>query len=611
MSKYILKIMLKVMINRIYMSSVILILLLFTQERLYSQSSNQNYVVTETMLDESGRSVKSVQYYDGLGRPTVLAAGGVNTKGNYVYSMLEYDMLDRECKTWQPAVGGTAPGIISVNDIVSLSKSTYSDNHAFGEMKYDALGRQTFKSTSGDSWSGKGVKTEYLTNDSTCHKVRRYTLKNGLPDNSVANYYEQGSLSCIKTTDEDGHTIEVYKDFLGNVVLERRNGNNDTYYVYEKNLLRMVIPPLYQTQKLSTLLYKYEYDNYNHCVKKTLPGGVIIKYWYDKYDRVSFMQDGRLTGTKQFRFYLYDGLGRTVVQGLTKDTVGKSDCKKYIATANYDKGSASVASTGYKMSTSATIDNPAIEIVNYYDGYGCLSLASFSKIKSNVSIDKNICTTSLQTAQYVATSDGGNVLRMMLYDEKGRCNSSYTTYPDGKCVNTITTYSFTDKPTLIQKIIHNFAKQPDIIRHEFTYDTISDLLLKETLAFNSNPKVTLYENSYNGIGQVKSVNIGSGKMSTDYSYDVHGWTKSINSVLNSNNKLLFNESLYYADGSGRKCYNGNISEVRWISGDYPMGTDIFNGYKYYYDGMDRLTAATYTYGHKVLSTSSPTLIKVM
>ena len=46
-----------------------------------AQTMSENYVKTETVLSGNGlKSSLSVQYYDGLGRPSVLAAGGVNTE---------------------------------------------------------------------------------------------------------------------------------------------------------------------------------------------------------------------------------------------------------------------------------------------------------------------------------------------------------------------------------------------------------------------------------------------------------------------------------------------------------------------------------------------------
>ena len=65
----------------------------------------QNYVKTETMLNESGsRKTTSVQFYDGLGRPSLSATNSVNTSGKYVYRLQTYDHIGREYESWLPVV---------------------------------------------------------------------------------------------------------------------------------------------------------------------------------------------------------------------------------------------------------------------------------------------------------------------------------------------------------------------------------------------------------------------------------------------------------------------------------------------------------------------------
>ncbi len=45
---------------------VSLVMMSMNAPRLFAQTTTQNYIVSETMLDSTGsRSMKSVQYYDG------------------------------------------------------------------------------------------------------------------------------------------------------------------------------------------------------------------------------------------------------------------------------------------------------------------------------------------------------------------------------------------------------------------------------------------------------------------------------------------------------------------------------------------------------------------
>ena len=71
-----------------------------------AQTSTENYVMTETRLDANGtNAVKSVQYYNGLGYPTVSVAN-VGGSGQTAYSLTTYDAVGRSmviacnCTVW-------------------------------------------------------------------------------------------------------------------------------------------------------------------------------------------------------------------------------------------------------------------------------------------------------------------------------------------------------------------------------------------------------------------------------------------------------------------------------------------------------------------------------
>ena len=73
----------------------ILAVLLFVPAMMLAQSSTENYVKAETMLNAHGNNAMvSVQYYNGLGYPTVsVATTGDN--GHTSYSLVTYDALGR------------------------------------------------------------------------------------------------------------------------------------------------------------------------------------------------------------------------------------------------------------------------------------------------------------------------------------------------------------------------------------------------------------------------------------------------------------------------------------------------------------------------------------
>ena len=67
-----------------------------------------------------------------------------------------------------------------------------------------------------------------------------------------------------------------------------------------------------------------------------------------------------------------------------------------------------------------------------------------------------------------------------------------------------------------------------------------------------------------------------------YAYNIRSWLTGI-----SGSKLT--QNLYYNTGSGTAQYGGNISSMTWKAGN----ESVIRGYKFTYDGLSRLTSATY------------------
>ena len=70
-----------------------------------SPSSNQNYVHTKTMTDDSGtKFLETVQYYDGLGRPMQTVQFGITPDFADLVTYQEYDAYGRDSTAWIPVV---------------------------------------------------------------------------------------------------------------------------------------------------------------------------------------------------------------------------------------------------------------------------------------------------------------------------------------------------------------------------------------------------------------------------------------------------------------------------------------------------------------------------
>ena len=562
-----------------------------------------NFVETKTFLDAgTANPVKAIQLYDGLGRPSVHADNGLNSDGTFVYSKLEYDTNGRQSKSWLPCTNAFQNFSTNPNMRV-LTFSMYGDGNAYSRTTYDVLGRPVFVSTPGEQWHShnKGKTMRYVVNVSSEDAVRHF-----IPDSdndsgiSEGEPYTASSLTGEETVDEDSVATMVFRDLAGNVVLERRNGSNDTYYVYNNlGQLRFVLPPMCtnpaDTMQLKRYAYEYRYDAKGRCIWKRLPGCDPERYWYDKYGRISFIQNERLKSHFQFRFYLYDGLNRLAVQGITSDTIGKTS-KNYVAKVVFDPNNSSVGNTGYNFAGTGTILLPTVEIANYYDGYDFLSLQSVQNVLNGQNFTKSnpSCATTLQTGSLTATSDGHFLCNVFYYDEKGQLIDSRQTLLNGTVMTGTTTYSFTGQPLQTVTSLRMGYMTPTVTE-TYTYDSKSDKLRSATLSFG-NGAIPVSGITYDDLGRVQTKDYHGGSIRTSYSYDLHGWVTELTST-KANGTRLFQEDIHYADNSATNCYNGNISMVRWLSGDNPMGQNICNGYTYTYDGMNRLTGASFGMGN--------------
>ena len=124
----------------------------------------------------------------------------------------------------------------------------------------------------------------------------------------------------------------------------------------------------------------------------------------------------------------------------------------------------------------------------------------------------------------------------------------------------------------------------------YTYDHAGRLTtVKHKL--NSQAEVTLVSNTYDELGRLKSqAPHGSAANKLAYSYNIRGWLTGISSG-------KFTQSLHYNTGTGTPQYGGNVSSMTWKAGNEATT----RGYKFAYDGLNRLTSATYGEGTNITS----------
>ena len=364
-----------------------------------------------------------------------------------------------------------------------------------------------------------------------------------------------GQLSVVKTTDEDLNASYTFTDKMGHVVLTRQmkgSETHDTYYVYDdKGNLCFVLQPMYQSSaNLDQYAFQYKYDGRNRCIWKKLPGAGYMEMVYDNADRLVFSQDGnqRALTSGNWTYYKYDGLNRLTEQGTCTN----------------------------KVTTSGT----NVLVQHFYDSYAFRSQAGFNN--SNFPDDASGNGKGALTASVATVLGSSNkIYTAYYYDIKGRVVKTVQSNLLGGYDVTATIYTFTDKPATVTHTHTASGKPTRTEMYTYSYNHADRLLkVEHTLG---GTKITLADYAYDNLGRLQSKSLhGSATNKLTYAYNVRGWLTGI-----SGSK--FTQNLYYNTGTGTAKYNGSISSMTWKAGN----ESTVRGYKFTYDGLDRMLNATY------------------
>ena len=370
---------------------------------------------------------------------------------------------------------------------------------------------------------------------------------------SIRNF--SGQLSVIKTTDEDLNVSYTFTDEMGHVVLTRQmkgSETHDTYYVYDdKSNLCFVLQPMYQSSaNLDLYAFQYKYDGRNRCIWKKLPGAGYMEMVYDNADRLVFSQDGnqRALTSGNWTYYKYDGLNRLTEQGTCTN----------------------------KVTTSGT----NVLVQHFYDSYAFRSQAGFNN--SNFPDDASGNGKGALTASVATVLGSSNkIYTAYYYDIKGRVAKTVQSNLLGSYDVTATIYTFTDKPATVTHTHTASGKPTRTEMYTYSYNHADRLLkVEHTLG---GTKITLADYAYDNLGRLQSKSLhGSATNKLTYAYNVRGWLTGISGT-------KFTQNLYYNTGNGTARYNGSISSMTWKAGN----ESTVRGYKFTYDGLDRLLNATY------------------
>ncbi len=549
---------------------IVLLISMIAACTVSAQVSTQNYICSRKMLNNTGSShVDDISYFDGLGRPfqSVNKTVQNNVTKQRLATLLEYDYYGRETNMWLPT--SVMADYVEVNTFrnTAVGSSGYNDSYPYSQSIYEAspLNRPLQQYGAGKLWhsNNRAVRTEYLVNASDSDRACKFYTVNGTSLSGGTEFYAANLLNVIKTTDEGNNVSYTFTDKLGRIVLTRQmNGTeaHDTYYVYnDKGNLCFVLQPMYQTTAdIELYAFEYKYDGHGNCIWKKLPGAEYIEYVYDNYDRMTYSQDGNQRKNNRWMYYQYDAMGRPSGQG---------ECTE----KNRDS-------------------NPVQHIRSYYDGYYILSQSGFNNPdfpKGNTSYIKGRLAGSIISV----LGSGSKIYIAYFYDIKGRVMQETRSNLLGGHDVTITTYTFTDKPATVTHIHTASGKNTWIEVYTYSYDHADRISkVQHTLGGTT---ITLYDATYDDLGRLKTKSLhGSTTNKLTYTYNLRGWLTGITGT-------RLTQNLYYNTGVGTAKYNGSISSMTWKAGN----ESTVRGYKFTYDGLDRLLNGTYGEGEQLNSNS--------
>ena len=471
---------------------------------------------------------------------------------------------------------------MSPSAIKSAAPGNYSsDSRPYSKPVYSVspLDRILKRYSPGAAWASKPVTMDYLANSSDVNCINYSVSSSGALVNNGT--YAAGQLRVVKRIDEDQHVSYTFTDKQGHILLERQmqgSEQHDTYYVYnDLDNLCFVLQPMYQSvSNLDQYAFQYKYDNRNRCNWKKLPGASAVSYVYDEADNMIFSQDGKQYASKQWSFYLYDKFHRLAVQGVCSNT-NTAAVSNVIVSCTRVNSNSGLGNSGY--TSSFALVSPEVHRVNYYDDYAFRSLTGFDNAGfPAATIDaKGYVTGSVITVLGSSTK----LYSANYYDFEGRITKTVQGNLLEGYDTTNTVYTFTGKPNTVTHTHTASGKTTRTEVYTYTYDHADRISkVRHSLGGTS---ITLYDATYDNFGRLLTKQYhGTSTNKLTYAYNLRSWLTGISGT-------CFTQNLYYNTGVGTAKYNGSISSMTWKSGN----ESTVRGYKFTYDGLDRVLNATY------------------
>mgnify|MGYP000366371956 FL=1 len=173
------------------------------------------------------------------------------------------------------------------------------------------------------------------------------------------------------------------------------------------------------------------------------------------------------------------------------------------------------------------------------------------------------------------------IYKAFYYDIKGRMTKSVQNNLLSGYDITSTVYTFSDKPSGVSHTHTASGKSTRTEVYTYTYDH-ADRISKVQHSLGGTA-IALYDATYDNFGRLLTkLYHGTNTNKLTYAYNLRSWLTGISGT-------CFTQNVYYNTGVGTAKYNGNISSMTWKSGN----ESTVRGYKFTYDGLDRMLNATY------------------
>jgi len=346
----------------------------------------------------------------------------------------------------------------------------------------------------------------------------------------------------------------------------------------------------------SGLVYRYEYDERGRVIEKKIPGADRTFMVYDQLDRTVLEQDGdtRKANASQWIAHTYDVFGRELKKGLVTIT-GVTNTQAAIQTwfnAN-------------QTGLDALISSGTLLVQSWYDSYNGLPTAfadvEYMCFAPYYCPGYTLQTNGLLTAQEVRVLNPevgkpATLKTKFYYDKvKKRLIQSRTQLYDGGTSIQFYVYNFWGQ------VIQEMLSLSDLsVERRYSYDHTGRVTLVEQ-SVNSGTWVKGVTNEYDALGQSTTCKLGvdgtTSAQELNSSYNIRGWLIAINNP-DALGTDLFAEKLSYqtqqltagiGDPAADPQHSGNITETLFAYRDGNPGAVKQMAYKYWYDGLNRLT----------------------